>query len=177
MRCIRNISFVKTMVNRPRQNGNSHGGHASCCVLCLLPAACCPLFCSSVARRRFPLRRGDDGTSTHKPTVAYVTNGIADFWVVAAKGAEAAARDANVELFVRMPPDGVGDQKRMVQELLTQGVDGIAISPIDPDNQADLLDEIAGIRFWSRKTPMRPRASVAATSAWIITWPGGCAAR
>ncbi len=31
----------------------------------------------------------------------------------------------------------------MVQELLAQGVDGIAISPIDPDNQSSLLQEIA----------------------------------
>lgn len=78
-----------------------------------------------------------------RPTVAYVTNGIAAFWVVAKKGAEDAAKDSDVELLVRMPPKGVGDQKRMVQELLARGVDAIAISPIDPDNQADLLDEIA----------------------------------
>jgi ribose transport system substrate-binding protein len=101
-------------------------------VCCLLPAH---IGCTPTAN--------SDGAAKPKPTVAYVTNGIAAFWVVAAKGAEAAARDANVDLLIRMPPDGVGDQKRMVQELLTQGVDGIAISPIDPDNQADLLDEIA----------------------------------
>ncbi|MEQ9071492.1 MAG: sugar-binding protein, partial [Gimesia chilikensis] len=33
--------------------------------------------------------------------------------------------------------------KRMVQELLAQNVDGIAISPIDPENQNELLKEIA----------------------------------
>jgi ribose transport system substrate-binding protein len=110
--------------------------------LCLLPtfllflAGCTPTVTNSDGS-------ASTGTSSHKPKVAYVTNGIAEFWVVAAKGAEAAARDADVDLFVRMPPDGAGDQKRMVQELLTQGVDGIAISPIDPDNQADLLEEIA----------------------------------
>jgi ribose transport system substrate-binding protein len=78
-----------------------------------------------------------------KPTVAYVTNGIASFWVVAEKGARAAARDFDANVEIRMPPDGVGDQKRMVQDLLTRGIDGIAISPIDPSNQADTLDEIA----------------------------------
>src|SRR5262249_29341648 len=80
-----------------------------------------------------------------KITVGYVTNGIDPFWVIAEKGARDAAADPaiNVNVEVRMPPKGVDDQKRMVQELLTRGVKGIAISPIDPDHQGDLLDEIA----------------------------------
>ncbi len=81
--------------------------------------------------------------SEKKKTVAYVTNGIASFWVIAQKGAEKAGKDLDINVEVRMPPKGVSDQKRMVQELLAQGVDGIAISPIDPDNQNDLLQEIA----------------------------------
>jgi ribose transport system substrate-binding protein len=78
-----------------------------------------------------------------KPTVAYVTNGIDPFWLIGKKGAEDAAAKFDVSLEVKMPQDGVADQKRMVQELLARGVDGVAISPIDPDNQGDLLDEIA----------------------------------
>ncbi len=39
-----------------------------------------------------------------------------------------------------MPPEGPTDQKRMIEELLAMGVDGIAVSPIDPDNQADILN-------------------------------------
>ncbi len=78
-----------------------------------------------------------------QPTVAYVTNGIASFWVIADKGAKAAGREFNVSVDVQMPADGVGDQKRIVQNLLTRGVDGIAISPIDPDNQQSLLNEAA----------------------------------
>jgi ribose transport system substrate-binding protein len=82
-------------------------------------------------------------TVADRPTVAYVTNGIADFWVIAQKGAWDGAREFKVNVEVRMPPSGVGDQKRMVQELLTRGVQGVAVSPIDPANQGDLLDEIA----------------------------------
>ncbi len=78
------------------------------------------------------------------PKVAYVTNGIASFWVIAEKGAQDGAREFGAEVRVMMPgSDGVGDQKRMCQDLLAQGIDGIAISPIDPDNQGDLLSEIA----------------------------------
>ncbi|RMG40115.1 MAG: sugar ABC transporter substrate-binding protein [Planctomycetota bacterium] len=95
-------------------------------------------------------RARDDGSGAgaasaggDKPTVAFVTNGIADFWVIAEKGARDAAAEFDVNLEVRMPPNGIADQKRMVQDLLAQGVDGIAISPIDPANQGDLLEEIA----------------------------------
>jgi len=81
--------------------------------------------------------------SGDRPTVAYVTNGIASFWVIAEKGAQDAGKEANAEVIVRKPPDGVVDQKRMCQDLLAQQVNGIAISPIDPANQGDLLQEIA----------------------------------
>jgi ribose transport system substrate-binding protein len=78
-----------------------------------------------------------------KPSVAYVTNGIASFWVIAEKGVEAGAKDFDVHAETLMPPNGIADQKQMVEDLLTRGVDGIAISPIDPENQTDLLNLIA----------------------------------
>jgi len=80
-----------------------------------------------------------------KITVAVVSNGVDSFWVIAEKGARDAAADPKIDVNVevRMPPKGVEDQKRMVQELLASKVKGIAISPIDAENQADLLNEIA----------------------------------
>jgi ribose transport system substrate-binding protein len=59
--------------------------------------------------------------------------------VIADKGDRDAACDHNAQVEVRMPPRGVSDQKRMVQDLIAWGIDSIAISPIDPDNQGDLL--------------------------------------
>lgn len=86
----------------------------------------------------------ESGTgSTKTPRVAWVTNGIADFWTIGEKGAEAAGKDFNCEVIVRMPADGVADQKRMLEELLVEGVDGIAVSPIDPDNQGDILQQVS----------------------------------
>ena len=72
--------------------------------------------------------------------VAYVTNGVASFWTIAAAGARAAAADFGCECDVRMPAD-VGDQQRIIEDLLTQQVDGIAISPIDAVNQASMINE------------------------------------
>ncbi|MHC4879608.1 MAG: sugar-binding protein [Planctomycetota bacterium] len=87
---------------------------------------------------------GGDAVAVDGPKVAYVTNGIASFWVIAEKGAMDGGKEFGANVRVMMPgTDGVGDQKRMCQDLLAQGIDGIAISPIDPDNQGDLMKEIA----------------------------------
>lgn len=78
-----------------------------------------------------------------RPTVAYVTNGIDPFWVIAEAGARKAGEDFDANVEVRMPPEGVPDQQRMIEELLVIGVDGIAISPIDAENQASFINNVA----------------------------------
>lgn len=77
--------------------------------------------------------------------LAYVTNGIDPFWVVAEAGVKAAAKDFNVKCEVAMPPKGLVDQKRMMETLLSRGVDGMAISPIDAANQVDFINEAAKV--------------------------------
>lgn len=84
---------------------------------------------------------GGAGNSTGRPQLAFVTNGVASFWVIAAAGVEAAARDFDVDCEVHMPIDSAAGQKSIVENLLAAGVDGIAISPIDDAGQADLLAE------------------------------------
>ena len=81
-------------------------------------------------------------TSEKKPRVAYITNGVASFWVIAEKGAKDAGEKFNSDVTVDMP-NGISDQKRMVEDLLTRGVDGFAISPIDPKNQTSMIDQAA----------------------------------
>ena len=88
---------------------------------------------------------GGTGTSGKKPRVAYVTNGVASFWTIAEAGAKAAGEKHNAAVDVRMPTGGISDQKRMVEDLMTRGVDGIAISPIDPDNQTSLINKAAAV--------------------------------
>ena len=77
------------------------------------------------------------------PRLAYVTNGVADFWTIAKAGADAAGVDQGAEVDVLMPTGGVTDQKRMLEDLVTRQVDGIAVSPIDPGNQVDVIDAAA----------------------------------
>jgi ribose transport system substrate-binding protein len=83
----------------------------------------------------------DSSLPTDRPTVAFVTNGRASFWDVAEKGAIAAGIDFSVNVVIKMPSSGVDDQNRMIQTLLANKIDGIAISPIDPDNQEEILAE------------------------------------
>lgn len=85
----------------------------------------------------------DNAENDKRPKVAFVTNGVASFWVIAEAGVTKGGEefDANVE--VLMPAEGISDQKRMIEDVLIKGVDGIAVSPIDPENQTDLLNKAA----------------------------------
>ncbi|MFG0319616.1 MAG: substrate-binding domain-containing protein, partial [Planctomycetota bacterium JB042] len=86
-------------------------------------------------------RNGGGDGAAERPKVAFVTNGIASFWTIANAGVRAAAEEFDVDAEFETPANGIVDQKRIVEELLTLGVDGIAISPIDGVNQAGLIDE------------------------------------
>lgn len=77
-------------------------------------------------------------------TIAFVTNQIADFWNIAKAGCQDAEKDFGVNVEVKMPPEAtVVEQKRIVEDLLTSGVDAIAISPLDAANQTDFLNTVA----------------------------------
>lgn len=77
--------------------------------------------------------------------LAFVTNNASDFWTIARKGTEKAdAELPNAEVQFVIPSDGTAaEQKRQVDDLLAKGVDGIAISPVDPANQTQMLNEAA----------------------------------
>ncbi len=76
--------------------------------------------------------------------VAFVTNQIADFWKIAEAGCLDAQKDFDVLVDVRMPAQATAvEQKQKIEDLLTSGIDAVAISPIDADNQVDWLNSIA----------------------------------
>ena len=83
------------------------------------------------------------GGSAGKKKVAFVTNGVASFWTIAAAGVKAGGEKFGVEAETLMPVEGISDQKRIIEDLLTRGIDGIAVSPIDSANQSDVLNKAA----------------------------------
>jgi ribose transport system substrate-binding protein len=76
--------------------------------------------------------------------VAFITNNAADFWTIARKGTEKAdAELPDVAVEFRLGDGTAAAQKRIVDDLLAKGVDGIAISPVDPANQTAMLNDAA----------------------------------
>lgn len=77
--------------------------------------------------------------------VAFVTNNASDYWTIARKGTEKAqAEIPNVDVDFRIDSDGTAaEQQRVVDDLLAKGIEGIAISPVDPANQTPMLNKAA----------------------------------
>jgi ribose transport system substrate-binding protein len=86
--------------------------------------------------------RSNTASNEGTPAFAFITNGVADFWEHAEAGAQAAGKELGVRVTVIMP-SSITDQTRKIEDLLTRGTDGIAISPIDPANQVEIINKAA----------------------------------
>jgi ribose transport system substrate-binding protein len=91
-----------------------------------------------------------EGSAEAKPVagskikVGFVTNNTAEFWTIAEAGTRKAANELGVEVLFRRPKTAdAAAQKEIIDDLMTQGVQAIAISVIDPKNQGQFLNEIA----------------------------------
>ncbi|MBX7171012.1 MAG: sugar-binding protein [Pyrinomonadaceae bacterium] len=85
-------------------------------------------------------------SDTKNLKLAFVTNNASDFWTIAQKGVEKADAELdNVTVEFKMPTSGgVDEQERIIGDLVSTGIDGIAVSPVDPENQTQYINEIAG---------------------------------
>jgi ribose transport system substrate-binding protein len=86
---------------------------------------------------------GDGSSSGSKRRIAFVTNNASDFWTIARRGTEKAGSELpNVDIEFRIDTDGTAaEQRRIVDDLLTKGVAGFAISPVDPANQTQMIND------------------------------------
>ncbi|MBG30952.1 MAG: sugar ABC transporter substrate-binding protein [Opitutae bacterium] len=76
--------------------------------------------------------------------IAFVTNQIADFWNIAKAGCRDGAKDFGVSVEVKMPTERSATlQKQIVEDLISSGIQAIAISPLDADNQTQWLNSVA----------------------------------
>ena len=77
--------------------------------------------------------------------LAFVTNNASDYWTIARKGVEKADAELdNVTVEFKLPGEGTAaEQKRIVDDLVSTGINGIAVSPVDPDNQTQLINDTA----------------------------------
>jgi len=83
-------------------------------------------------------------SGSKKFKVAVVTNCTAEFWSIAEAGAKKAAKEFDVEVVFRQPKtDTVQDQMDIVNDLVSVGIAGLAVSVNKPDEQAKALAAIA----------------------------------
>jgi ribose transport system substrate-binding protein len=87
----------------------------------------------------------DNSGGSKELKLAFVTNNNSDFWTIARKGVEKADSElADVSAEFKITSDGsAAEQKRIIDDLLTRGVNGFAISPVDPTNQTGLINDAA----------------------------------
>jgi ribose transport system substrate-binding protein len=87
----------------------------------------------------------DAGAAGTKHKLAFVTNNPSEFWTIARKGTEKAAKEIpNIQVEFRIPAGGTAaEQQSIIDDLLANGVKGIAISPVDPKNQTGMLNRVA----------------------------------
>ena len=105
--------------------------------------------------------KGDVEHVKGRKTVAFVTNGIASFWNVAAAGAKVAAREAEVNLEIKMPaaPE-LANQKRILEDLSSrEDITGIAVSPIKPEDQRDLLNKLGDKKHYLTQDSDAPQTN------------------
>ncbi len=76
--------------------------------------------------------------------LAFVTNNASEFWKIAAAGVHKYEKEAGVHVDIKLPTTGKTDeQNRILENLGSQGYDGIAVSVITPKDQVNALNRIA----------------------------------
>jgi ribose transport system substrate-binding protein len=75
--------------------------------------------------------------------LAFLTNNASDFWTIARAGCDQAQKEVpNIKVEFKIPADGTAaEQTRIFDDLLVKGVNGIALSPVDPANQTAMIDK------------------------------------
>src|SRR5450432_3205556 len=110
------------------------------CVTAFLPG------CGKKEEARPAVDAATAPAAAKKLKLAFVSNNASPFWTIARAGCEDAAKAlGNVDVDFRIPSSGgAAEQQQILDDLLAKGIDGIAASPIDPANETDFLNKVAG---------------------------------
>src|SRR5690349_17221171 len=87
---------------------------------------------------------GCDRNSGKSLKLAFVTNNASEFWKIAAAGVHKYEKEAGVQVDIKMPPNGkTEEQNGYLENLVSQGYNGIAVSVIAPDDQVNNINDAA----------------------------------
>ena len=76
--------------------------------------------------------------------VAFVTNNASDFWKIAAAGVRRYEKESKIQVDVKMPPNGTPEeQNQILENLVSQGYDAIALSVNAPNDQVSVINKAA----------------------------------
>ena len=76
--------------------------------------------------------------------LAFVTNNTSEFWKIAANGVHKYEAEGKVQVDIKMPPNGkTEEQNQILENLVSQGYDAIAVSVIAPKDQTPVLNRAA----------------------------------
>ena len=111
----------------------------------LISAFVCMLLLTVLLASCQPSTSNGNSAAGTKHKLAFITNNASEFWTIARKGTEKAAKEIpGIEVEFRIPADSTAaEQQRIVDDLLAKGVQGMAISPVDPANQTPMLNRAA----------------------------------
>lgn len=105
---------------------------------------------SGCGKSEAPSQNANSGSNAPAPAgprkkLAFVSNNAANFWSFARAGCDAAAKElGDVDVDFRITQDGSSAaQRQILDDLVARGIDGIAVSVNDPDNQTEFLNKIA----------------------------------
>jgi ribose transport system substrate-binding protein len=88
------------------------------------------------------------GGATESPAkvvkLAFVTNNTSEFWKIAGNGVHKYELEGKVQVDIKMPPNGkTEEQNQILENLVSQGYDAIAVSVIAPKDQVPVLNRVA----------------------------------
>ena len=103
------------------------------------------------------------------PNIVVVTGGSNEFWQLVGNGAKAAAADLNVNLELLMPEkdEDINRQIQLIASIDLKKVDGVALSPLNAEDQSSLINRMAEKAFvvtMDSDAPQSARSSYIGTS-------------
>jgi ribose transport system substrate-binding protein len=100
--------------------------------------------CSGGAPQPSPSAPGPAADAGRPLKLAFVTNNTSEFWKIAANGVHKYEQEGKVQVDIKMPPNGrTEEQNQILENLVSQGYDAIAVSVIAPKDQVPMLDRTA----------------------------------
>jgi ribose transport system substrate-binding protein len=87
---------------------------------------------------------GGGGEPAKAVKLAFVTNNTSEFWKIAGNGVHKYELEGKVQVDIKMPPNGkTEEQNQILENLVSQGYDAIAVSVIAPKDQVSVLNNAA----------------------------------